>query len=189
MCGAAYTPAEVTEKPKYMGSRQQGKRLTLEGGADGDRLKRGVPMQRKGRLEHMRVIGLWDPSKMYVLYVWAVDTYKETYDWRHPQRILSQQERRKKYILRLTFREDSYFPPVFYVYRLMGKDTKAVSKQLDSALSNKWDTEYSETCRYVWSCISLNLLRSFILLVRGERSGKPRKARRMPAKGAEKSWL
>ena len=50
MCGAAYTPAEVTEKPKYMGSRQQGKRLTLEGGADGDRAQGGIPMQRKLRL-------------------------------------------------------------------------------------------------------------------------------------------
>ena len=34
MCGAAYKPSAVTDEPKYMGPRQQGKCLLLEGGLD-----------------------------------------------------------------------------------------------------------------------------------------------------------
>ena len=51
------------------------------------------------------------------------------------------------------------------------------------------DREYSETFRYVRACLSLKLVRAFILLVWGARGGNPHKSRRMPAEVVEASIL
>ena len=64
-------------------------------------------------------------------------------------------------------------PLVFSVDIVMGEEKKAATKQLTAEFSNKWDRAYLETCRYVCDSLSLNLVRAFILLVRGTRRGRP----------------
>ena len=72
---------------------------------------------------------------------------------------------------------------------MMREETNSATKQLSAALFTKWDRGYLEKCGYIWTCISLNLVRAFIFLVRVTRSGKTRRARRMPADGEAASRL
>ena len=67
------------------------------------------------------------------------DTYAESYDGRHPQKILSQHERLKigKYIKDFLEQQCHYIPLVLSVDEVMVKDKKAVTNNLHDALSNK----------------------------------------------------
>ena len=44
ICEVTYTPAAVPNETKYMGSRNKGKHLTLEGGVVGDRAQVEIHM-------------------------------------------------------------------------------------------------------------------------------------------------
>ena len=71
----------------------------------------------------------------------VVDTESVSYDGRHPHKILSQHERRKKggYLEAFLDRRRHLTPLVFSVDGVMGEETKVETKQLDDALSNKWE--------------------------------------------------
>ena len=78
--------------------------------------------------------------------VHVVDTYAASYDGVNPHKFLYQHERRKKgeYLEACLDILWPFMPPVFSVDRVMGGDTKLSTKQLDFALLNKWNREYSE---------------------------------------------
>ena len=50
----------------------------------------------------------------------------------------------------------------------MGRETQEAIKRLAALLSNKWDREYIDTCRYVRQRLSLILSISFLHLLREE---------------------
>ena len=48
---------------------------------------------------------------------------------------------------------------------VIGYVAKAATKQLTATLSNKWYQAYSVTCGYVYTRLSVNLVRTFSVLV------------------------
>ena len=74
---------------------------------------------------------------------------------------------------------------MLYVDGIMGEEINVADKKLDSALTKKWDREYSEICGYIRDRLSLNLVHASILPVWGPHSGKPWQSRHMPADGLE----
>ena len=80
-------------------------------------------------------------------------------------------------------------PLVLFVHSAMGEETKADNEQLVSDFSNKLDRSYLVACGYVCACLSLNLVRSFILIMQGLRGGKTQPIRQIPADRVEASRL
>ena len=109
------------------------------------------------------VIEFWAPRRMCVFDILIFDTDAASYYGRHPQKILSQHERCKKgkYLEACLERQHHFTRLVFYVYRVMGEDTKAATKKMSTSLSKKWDREYLATCGYVRVRLYLNLVRAF----------------------------
>ena len=66
---------------------------------------------------------------------------------------------------------------VFSLDGVIVEETKAATKQLEAAWSNKWYRAYSAMCGYVLTCLSLNLERAFRLLVQGPSSDRPHPVR------------
>ena len=85
----------------------------------------------------MLLLGFWDPCWMSVFDIHIVDKDVESYDERHPHKILSQQERHKRGIFLeawLKWRRP-YVYLVLSVYGLVWEETKAKTKQLVASLS------------------------------------------------------
>jgi hypothetical protein len=53
---------------------------------------------------------------------------------------------------------------------LIGKEAKAASKRLASALAGKWKRSYSEVCGFVRSRLSIALIRSSSRCLRADRN-------------------
>ena len=89
------------------------------------------------------MVGLQEPHRMCVFDVSVVDTDKKYYDWRHPHKILYQNEWHKKgKYLEALLEQRCYFTPlVLSVDRVMEEETKVATNQVPAALSTKWDRE------------------------------------------------
>ena len=86
---------------------------------------------------YTRVISFCYPCSICIFKFRAVDTESASYHGRHPQRILSQHEHRKKvkYIEAFLERRCHLTIPAFSVDEVMGKDTKTETKKLSADLS------------------------------------------------------
>ena len=96
--GAAYTPAAVTDKTKIHGVTEAWELPTTVGRGvqrHGTRIYNYTEERKVGDdlCGDTEVIGLWDPRRTRVFDIHIVDTYVESYDGRHPQKILSHCER------------------------------------------------------------------------------------------------
>ena len=87
------------------------------------------------------MLGFWFPRRICVFDFCVVDTDTESHNGRHPHKIISYHKRRKKgnYIEDLFERQSHFTILVSSVNGLMGEETKVENKQLDDALSNKWE--------------------------------------------------
>ena len=120
-------------------------------------------------------VGFWARGRMTVFDVRITDTESPSYSGRDPAAILAEHERRKKrkYLRPCLERRRHFTPLVFSANGMMGEEAEAATKRLASLISRKWGRTYSATCGYVRARLSLNLARSFSLLVRGSRVKAP----------------
>ena len=89
------------QQPKIHGVLEVGEAPPTEGRCVRRRGKWGYTYTEESEVGaylqgYMGVIELWSPRRICVFDVYVVNTDQESYDWRHPCKILSQKERRKK---------------------------------------------------------------------------------------------
>ena len=88
-----------------------------------------------------------------------------------PEKALANAEKEKNdfYLQAFLERRRTFTPMVYYVDEIPGAEALAAQKRLAALLSYKLEREYSEICSFVWARISLAIVRSNILLLRGPR--------------------
>ena len=97
-----------------------------------------------------------------------------SYRGRDPVLILKRAEatKKKKY-LTACFDDRKHLTPLVYsVDGMVGAETRAAEKHLTFHLAKKWKREYSEMCGYVWTRISIAVVWSNTLLLRGQQKDR-----------------
>ena len=147
MCGASYTPASVTEKPKIHGVAEAGEAHTPIG-VRCDQRRRGVgyPYTQDTYfgadiLGNTGVLGFWDLIRVCFFDVHVVDMDSDTYTGTQPHKVLKRHEQRKKvkYLEAYLERRQHFTPLLFSVDGVVVEDTKADTKKLVGAFSKNWD--------------------------------------------------
>ena len=88
------------------------------------------------------------------------------------EKILAKHEREKKgkYEEACRERRRDFTPLVYSVDGMPGKEAKAAERRLAALLAKKWSRRYSEMANFVRVRMSLSVIRSNTLLLRGERA-------------------
>ena len=141
MCGAEHLPYSVTDEQKIHGIAAAGEE-TPTGGSGGwvwgtrgdnyvEEIKFGTDLH--GDID---VLGFWYLPRMCVFDVCNVDTYKASYQGKHPQRILYQYKRHKKgkYLEDCLEIRQHLIPLVLSVDGVIGEEKKVVTKKLVATL-------------------------------------------------------
>ena len=86
-----------------------------------------------------------------------------------PEMALAKSEKEKKdfYLQDFLERRRTFTPMVYSADVIPGAEAVAAQKSLAAILSSKLKWEYSEMCGFVWSGMSLAIVRSNSLLLRG----------------------
>ena len=169
LCASALAPSAVSTEPKIFTGRTNDESNETDGA---NRVT--VDKDRRG---DVGVRGFWKRGTTAIFDVRITNTESGSYRGRDPGNILSSQEAEKKklYLQPCLERRRQFTPLVFSVDGLMGKEASAATKRLASLLSAKWARQYSETCGFVRSRISVALVRATSLCLRGARNGKERR--------------
>ena len=86
-----------------------------------------------------------------------------------PEKALEKAEKEKKYLYLQACleRRRTFTPMVYSADGIPGAEALAAHKRLAALLSYKLNQEYSEICGFVWARMSLAVVRSNSLLLRG----------------------
>jgi hypothetical protein len=97
-----------------------------------------------------------------------------TYRGKDPAKVLAdaESEKKAKYLQACLDRRRHFTPMVYLVDGMTGDEARAAEKKLASALAGKWKREYSEMCGYVRVRMSIAVVRSNTLLLRGQRKDR-----------------
>ena len=101
----------------------------------------------------------------------VTDTDAPTYRGQDPHKVLAKHEKEKKdkYVEHCVARRCHFTPLVFSVDGLRGSEANAATKKLASRLAAKWKRTYSEVCGFVRSRLSITLVKTTSLCLRGAR--------------------
>ena len=75
--------------------------------------------------------------------------------------------KKDKYLEACRERRRDFIPMAYSVDGLAGKEVRAAEKRLASLLASKWDSPYSEMACFVKTRMSLSIVRSISMLLRG----------------------
>ncbi|EJK63679.1 hypothetical protein THAOC_15652 [Thalassiosira oceanica] len=100
------------------------------------------------------------------------DTDAPSYGHQPSKKVLEKAAKRKKdkYLEACRERRRDFIPMAYSVDGLAGKEARAAEKRLASLLASKWDRPYSEMACFVKTRMSLSIVRSISMLLRGSRS-------------------
>ena len=100
------------------------------------------------------------------------DTDAPSYGHQPSKKVLEKAAKRKKdkYLEACRERRRDFIPMAYSVGCLAGKEARAAEKRLASLLASKWDRPYSEMACFVKTRMSLSIVRSISMLLRGSRS-------------------
>jgi len=120
------------------------------------------------------VHSLWEKGSGCVLDVRITDTDARSYQSISSQKVLERAAKVKKakYNEACLERRRSFMPLVYSVDGLACKEARAFEKRVASLLSSKWERSYSEMAGFVKSRMSLAIIRSNTMLLRGARSSR-----------------
>ena len=101
-----------------------------------------------------------------------VTSYGHQHSMNHTMKVLEKAAKRKKdkYLEACRERRRDFIPMAYSVDGLAGKEARAAEKRLASLLASKWDRPYSEMACFVKTRMSLSIVRSISMLMRGCRS-------------------
>jgi hypothetical protein len=158
----ALTPSAVSDEP------------LIHSGQGGNGIRAaGTDPELRG---DVAVHGFWRRGATAIFDVRITDTDAPTYRHQDPQKVLEKHEKEKKqkYNLACQARRRQFTPLVFSVDGLRGAEADAASRRLASRLAAKWKRTYSEVCGFVRSRLSVALVRTTSLCLRGSRDPTPR---------------
>ena len=161
LCAKALSPSAVSDEPLIHSCRDSSEDTRAAAGTE--------------RLPELRgdvaVHGFWRRGSTTIFDVRITDTDSPSYRGQAPEKVLARQEKEKKdkYNEACLARRRHFTPLVFSVDGLQGAEAKAASRRLASRLSAKWKRQYSEVCGFVRSRLSMALVRTTSLCLRGAR--------------------
>ncbi|KAL7523651.1 hypothetical protein ACHAXR_000265, partial [Thalassiosira sp. AJA248-18] len=119
------------------------------------------------------VHGLWKHGSTCILDIRITDTDSKSYEASSSSKVLEKAAKTKKdkYAEACLERRRSFTPLVYSVDGMACKEAKAFEKRIASLLASKHDRPYSEMVGFVRSRMSLAIIRSNTLLLRGARQG------------------
>ena len=129
------------------------------------------------------VHGFYKKQRDAIFDVVITDTDAPTYGNRASAKVLESAAKRKKdkYGSACRERRRDFTPLSYSVDGLAGKEARAAEKRLGALLASKWQRPYSETACFVRTRMSISIVRSISMLLRGSRSSTWR--RRAPEDG------
>jgi hypothetical protein len=159
LCAMALIPSAVTDEPLIHTGRDPG-----TGGAHGN----DPPAAIRG---DVAAHGFWKKATTAIFDIRITDTDAATARSQAPAKILARHEKEKKdkYLASCLERRRHFTPLVFSVDGLRGTEAGTAEKRVSSLLAEKWKRNYSEVCGFVRSRLSIALVRSASLCLRGAR--------------------
>ena len=135
------------------------------------------------------VTGFFERGVTTIFDITISDTDCPTYRGQDPAKVLAGREKAKKskHLQACLAQRRTFTPLAFSVDGLRGSEANAACKQLAAKLAARWKRPYSHLCGYVRSRLSLALVRSASLCLRGERNPLARRTRPSCDDGAELS--
>ena len=114
----------------------------------------------------------WTRQRMAIFDVRITDTSARSYRNTEPQTVIERQEKEKKdkYRDACLQRRMDFTPLVYSVEGIPGRDARGAEKNLARLLSHKWRRPYSQMVQYVRVRMSIAVVRSNSLLIRGSRN-------------------
>eukprot|EP00956_Cyclotella_meneghiniana_P019699 scaffold34083_cov46-Cyclotella_meneghiniana.AAC.3 len=120
----------------------------------------------------IRARGFWQRRKDCIFDVRLADLDAKSYKNQSPLKLLERfaGEKKKKYGKACHERRRDFTPLVYSVDGVPCEEAKSAERRLAGLLAQKWERNYSEMCGYVRTWMSLSIIRSQTLLLRGERA-------------------
>jgi hypothetical protein len=197
LCGKAFKPSRVSFEPliNTRGARDEERRTennqrtannnTGANGLEGirtaederaDQTHSPYVAENENRGD-IAVDGFWSHGRRCIFDVRITDTENRSSRNQDPAKVLKKCEQLKKdKHLRACLEQRRDFTPLVYsVDGMSGRETKQAEKQVASALSYKWQREYSEMVAFVRARMALSVVRANTLLLRGSRSRRNRR--------------
>jgi hypothetical protein len=192
MCAKALLPSAVTHEPyiKYGGSMQERNRRAAKlrdeararrasgaeeppGEAEADVDEDETPLGDESQGDK-GCDGFWLDNWMTIFDMRITQTDAPSYRGGDPLLILKRAEatKKKKYLTACLDERKHFTPLVYSVDGVAGPETRGAEKRLAFHLAKKWNREYSEMCGYVRTRMSIAVVRSNTLLLRGQRKGR-----------------
>ena len=167
LCAQAFTKSAVSDEPLIPSSQN---RSAQRDGPNGSTTT--VQAETRG---DVAVRGFWKRGTTAIFDIQVSDTDAKSYREREPLKVLDSQEKRKKdkHLHRCLNANRQFTPLVFSVDGMRGTETSAACQRLAALLATKWGRPYSVLCGYVRSRLSVALVRTLSLCLRGSR--EPRK--------------
>ena len=118
---------------------------------------------------HVNAHGFWKQGTTAMFDIQTVNLDAGSYLRMTPEKALAKPEKEKKYLYLQAFLESrrAFTTMVYTADGIPGVEALAVQKRVAALLSYKLKREYSEMCGFVRARMSLALVRSNILLLRG----------------------
>jgi len=120
----------------------------------------------------LAIHGLVQRQRTTIMDFVIVNTDAPSYGHQPSMKVLEKAAKRKKdkYLEACRERRRDFIPMAYSMDGLAGKEARAAEKRLASLLASKWDRPYSEMACFVKTRMSLSIVRSISMLLRGCRS-------------------
>ena len=168
LAALALTNTKVTYEPKIFYGKET---LACQPSPDQPQDSRAAGNEARG---DVLVHSLWEKGSGCVLDICVTDTDARSYQSITSRKVLERAAKRKKdkYNSACLERRRSFMPLIYSVDGMACKEAKAFEKRIASLLASKWDRPYSEMAGFVRSRMSLAIIRSNTMLLRGARSSR-----------------
>ena len=116
--------------------------------------------------------GFWKRGRTTIFDIRVTDTDCRSYGNMDSRKVLERHAREKKgkYEEACLERRRDFTPMVYSVDGMAAKEARAAERRIAGLLSAKWQRQYSEMANFVRTRMSLSVVRSNTLLLRGDRS-------------------
>ena len=173
LASLALTPSRVSYEPEIF----SGKDVEAGQGCDGCAANPQSAGKKKSNVAgdeargDVAVHGLWKRGQTCILDIRVTDTDAKSYSASTSAKVLEKAAKlkRDKYAKACNERRKSFTPLVYSVDGLACKEARAFERRVASLLATKWDRRYSEMVSFVRTRMSIALVRSNTLLLRGAR--------------------
>ena len=158
-----------------VGAAQGGSGQTVNGAARLVRQPGQVVVPAESRSD-VSAHGFWKRGTTAIFDIQIVNLDAGSYLRMTPEKVLAKSEKENKdlYLQTCLERRRTFTPMVYSAYRIPRAEVLAAQKRLSALLSYKLKQEYSEMCGFVRASISLAIVRSNSLLLRGPRKKEAR---------------